>query len=385
MQAPALLPELSAFAAELRCAGFAAGPSELAGALRTAEVLGLLEWAALETAWGIIFARTREQAQLFSPLFRAHFLRPGAPPRPDAAPPQPGEEARPPSGDAEPLPARRQSGAEAEPVPAGSEDAGEAEQWLHTRLSPHAGQGALPTLDQGQLYAQAARALLGLRLGHSRRFRPTPLGRRIDLRATLQSARQTGGEALRLRRKGRPPRPPKVVLLLDGSRSMAPYADLLVRYAAALSARSRSVEVYAFSTSLTRLTPLLRAGQAAPLNQTLLNQMPLGQSWGGGTCIGENLERLLREGKAALRPTTLLLILSDGLETGETAQLAGALNRLRRRVGGVVWLNPLAAQVGYQPLARGMAAALPHLDVFAGAQGVADLLALPRQVRRALS
>ncbi|AZI41777.1 VWA domain-containing protein [Deinococcus psychrotolerans] len=379
-QGSALLPELTAFVAKLRRAGFSAGPSELAGALRAAEALGLLDLAALETAWGIVFARSKEQAELFVPLFRAHFLKPDlpAPPQSDAVQPQPSEDDSPPSGDAEPLPAQQQGAAEAEPLSPDVENASEAAQWLQTRLSPHAAQGAPPSLSgDAQLYAQAARALLGVRLGHSRRFRPTPLGQRIDLRATLQSARQTGGEAIRLRRKGRPPRPPKVVLVLDGSRSMAPYAALLLRYAAALSVRSRSVEVYAFSTSLTRLTPLLRAGQVAPA-------MQLGQSWGGGTRIGENLERLLREGKAALRPTTLLLILSDGLDTGEPAQLAGALSKLRRRVGGVIWLNPLAAQDGYQPLARGMAAALPALDVFVGVEDAADLLALPKKVQRAL-
>ena len=200
------------------------------------------------------------------------------------------------------------------------------------------------------------------------------MGQQVDLRATLQAARRSGGEPIGLRYRVRPPRPPRIVLLLDGSRSMAPYAARLLRYAAALSARSRKVEVYAFSTSLTRLTPLLRAGQT----------IKLGESWGGGTRIGENLARLRRVGRAHLRPDTLLLVLSDGLETGEPQDLAEALRKVRARVGGVVWLNPLAAQAGYQPLARGMAAALPHLDVFTGVGGAGDLLSLPAKVRRAL-
>ncbi|WP_181391934.1 VWA domain-containing protein [Deinococcus irradiatisoli] len=375
MAALAFLPRLLGFAAELRRAGFTVGPAEVADALRAAEGLGLLEYGPLEAAWGVVFARTRDQAQQFPPLFRAYFLDPAAEPRPDPAPgpsqEAPGEESGASErGDAVPLAGEQRSAEE-------GEEAGEPGQNLHARLSPHAGQGAplLPGQDETQAYAEAARALLrGVRLGRSRRRRTTVLGRQVDVRATLQAAGRTGGEPLRLRYRARPPRPPRVLLLLDGSRSMAPYAALLLRYAAALSARSRKVEVYSFSTSLVRLTPLLRAGQAAVT----------GEGWGGGTRIGENLQRLRRAGKAALRPDTLLVVLSDGLETGEPQHLAEALRHLRARVGGVVWLNPLAAQPGYQPLARGMAAALPHLDVFAGVEDVDDLLALPGKVRRAL-
>ncbi|WP_161881190.1 VWA domain-containing protein [Deinococcus alpinitundrae] len=382
----ALLPDLTRFAVRLRRAGFSAGPGDLSDALRAAEGLGLLDFGVLEAAWGVIFARTQAQACVFPLLFRAHFLTPPDAPQPapdpasnETEPTEPPTESAEDEGeDTESLTATSVAGSE-RPTP--GEDApdepDEPGQLLQTRLSPHAGQGTPPRLapDEAARYAEAARALLGgVRLGRSRRRRVGLRGSQVDVRATLQAARRSGGEPLNLRYRSRPPRPPRVVLLLDGSRSMAPYAALLLRYAAALSARSRKVEVYSFSTSLERLTPQLRAGLAASG----------GESWGGGTRIGENLARLLRLGRAHLRPDTLLLILSDGLDTGEPLQLAGALKKLRARVGGVVWLNPLAAQIGYLPLARGMAAALPHLDVFAGVDGVEGLLALPAQVRRAL-
>ncbi|GAA4022979.1 hypothetical protein GCM10022631_41960 [Deinococcus rubellus] len=383
----ALLPDLTTFAVHLRRAGFSVGPGDLADALRAAEGLGLLDFGVLEAAWGVIFARTREQAKAFPVLFRAYFpTPPDAPERPSPDPARneteptepPTESAEDADEDAESLAESSVAGSE-RPTPGedAPDEADEPGQLLQTRLSPHAGQGAPPRLALGEtaLYAEAARALLGgVRLGRSRRRRVGMSGPQVDVRATLQAARRTGGEPLNLRYRLRPPRPPRVLLLLDGSRSMAPYAALLLRYAAALSARSRKVEVYSFSTSLERLTPLLRAGLGASS----------GESWGGGTRIGENLARLLRLGRAHLRPDTLLVILSDGLDTGEPPQLVEALKKLRARVGGVVWLNPLAAQTGYLPLARGMAAALPHLDVFAGVDGVGDLLALPGQVRRAL-
>ena len=388
----ALLPDLTTFAVRLRRAGFSVGPGDLADALRAAEEMGLLDFGVLEAAWGVIFARTREQAHAFPVLFRVHFLTPAdAPerPRPDLNSPDPAsskaEPTKPPEESAEEMGEDAESLTESSvagrerstPGEDAPDEPDEPGQLLQTRLSPHAGQGAPPRLAQGEaaLYAEAARALLGgVRLGRSRRRRVGMGGPQVDVRATLQAARRSGGEPLNLRYRLRPPRPPRVVLLLDGSRSMAPYAALLLRYAAALSARSRKVEVYSFSTSLERLTPLLRAGLGASV----------GESWGGGTRIGENLARLLRQGRAHLRPDTLLVILSDGLDTGEPPQLEGALKKLRARVGGVVWLNPLAVQPGYQPLARGMAAARPHLDVFVGVGGVADLLILPGQVRRAL-
>jgi len=380
----ALLPDLTRFAVRLRRAGFSVGPGDLADALRAAEELGLLDFGVLEAAWGVIFARTREQAHAFPLLFRTHFLTPPDVPQPTPDPASnETEPTEPPDEHTEDADTERlnESSVAGSQRPTPGEDvpdeADEPGPLLQTRLSPHAGQGTPPRFapDEAARYAEAARALLGgVRLGRSRRRRVGLSGPQVDVRATLQAARRSGGEPLNLRYRLRPPRPPRVVLLLDGSRSMAPHAALLLRYAAALSARSRKVEVYSFSTSLERLTPLLRAGLATGS----------GQSWGGGTRIGENLVQLLRLGRAHLRPDTLLVILSDGLDTGEPTQLAAALKKLRARVGGVVWLNPLAVQHGYQPLARGMAAALPHLDVFAGVDGVAGLLALPTQVRRAL-
>ena len=372
---------VTTFAALLRRQGFTAGPGEVAEALRAADLLGLLDAPQLERAWGLIFARSRQQAEMFPALFRAHFLTPADGP-PEPRPPQSAENA-PTDGDASADDETTREVAEtvqnqvAGPGDAADDADTDDAPLLQTRLSPHAGQAAPPTVPPGeaQQFAEAAQALLrGVRLSRSRRYRRSTAGRRVDVRATLQAARRSGGEPLKLHYRARLPRAPRVVLLLDGSRSMAPYAALLLRYASALSVRSRKVEVYTFSTELKRFTPQLRAGL----------RVATGTSWGGGTRIGENLERLALLGRAHLRPDTLLLILSDGLDTGEPQQLAEALSKLKRRLGGVVWLNPHAAQPGYQPLARGMAAALPHLDVFTGLGGVDDLLKLPAEIRRSL-
>lgn len=379
-----LLSELTHFSAHLRRAGFSVSVGDVADALRAAEHLGLLDFEQLTSAWTVIFARTPAQAQQFGALLRAHFLlAPNAPELEPAADqlslPETAEESSEPT-QMNVDTSKPTSRNNALPEDSALEDS-PAKAWLQMRLSPYAALATPPVLTttQDETYNEAARALLrAVRLGNSRRNRPALLGQRVDLRATLRAARQTGGEPLRLRHKGRPPRPVRVVLLLDGSRSMTPYAALLLRYAAALSTRSRKVEVYSFSTSLTHLTPLLRSER--PLSADAWT----GEGWGGGTRIAENMKRLLSEGKAALRPNTLLLILSDGLDTGEPRALAEALKQLHAKVGAVIWLNPLAAQAGYQPLALGMAAALPYLDVFTGVASVDDLLSLPSKVRRAL-
>ncbi len=162
---------------------------------------------------------------------------------------------------------------------------------------------------------------------------------------------------------------------------MEPHAALLLRYAAALMLRSRRVEVYSFSTGLTRLTPALRHSLDRQALWSL--RLPdLGEGWGGGTRIGDNLLRLTRDERARLSSDTVTMVLSDGLDTGEPELLARAARELSRQSGRLIWLNPLAGIPGYLPIARGMAAALPYLDVFAAATDVASLAALPGRLKR---
>ena len=211
-----------------------------------------------------------------------------------------------------------------------------------------------------------------------------PRGQRFDLRRTLRASLRTGGDPVSVRYQGHPRRAPRFLIVLDGSRSMAPHAALLLRYAAALmlqSGGSRRVEVYSFSTGLIRLTPLLRHSltQRRAWNLKLPD---LGEGWGGGTRIGDNLLKLTQGERARLTPDTVTLVLSDGLDTGEPQLLARAVRELSRLSGRLIWLNPLAGIPGYLPIARGMAAALPYLDVFAAADDVQALEQLPGKLKR---
>jgi uncharacterized protein with von Willebrand factor type A (vWA) domain len=152
------------------------------------------------------------------------------------------------------------------------------------------------------------------------------------------------------------------VLLLDVSGSMAPYSRALLQFAFAAMAAGRRVEVFVFGTRLTRVTRTLRTRNP---DRALHEIGRLVQDWEGGTRIGESLKSLLDgwSQRAALRGAVVVLC-SDGLERGDPELLRAQMARLRRLAHRLVWVNPLKGSPRYEPLARGMAAALPSVDVF---------------------
>jgi uncharacterized protein with von Willebrand factor type A (vWA) domain len=208
----------------------------------------------------------------------------------------------------------------------------------------------------------------------SRRLRSARLrGVRPDLQRTLRASLRFGGEPLERRWREPSTKPRRLVLVCDVSGSMAPYARVLLQYLHAAVSTHRRVEVFAFGTRLTRLTrelgvrdpdlALERAGDAV-------------QDWSGGTRIGHSLAVLNREHGRRLGRGAVVVILSDGWDRGEPELLADEMARLRRSAYRVVWLNPLKAAPGYEPLARGMAAALPHTDHFLAGNSLASLAEL---------
>ena len=182
----------------------------------------------------------------------------------------------------------------------------------------------------------AASALVArLRLGRSRRWRAGLKGRRLHVRRTLRGSLQTGGEPLKPAWLEHPHRKPRIVLLLDGSRSMSLYSGRLLQFAHALTRRAARVEVFLFSTELKRVTPSLKRTTHAP---TLRD---LGAAWGGGTRIGACLATFAKRHGGTLTRDTLVIVASDGLDTGRPEALGRALREVQRASAGVLWLNPL--------------------------------------------
>ena len=194
----------------------------------------------------------------------------------------------------------------------------------------------------------------------SRRTRPARRrGRTPDLRATTRASLRQGGELLERRWRAPTRRPRRLVLVLDVSGSMAPYARMLLQYVQASVAARARVEAFAFGTHLTRLT-LELAGRDPDL--ALHRAAARVTDWSGGTRIGASLATLNREHGRRIGRGAFVVILSDGWDRGDPDELAAELGRLRLTAHRLVWLNPLASDPRYEPLTRGMRAAMPHVD-----------------------
>ena len=192
----------------------------------------------------------------------------------------------------------------------------------------------------------------------SRRRRVHPAGRRVELRETIAASRRTGWEAVRVIRS-RPVRKPRsVTLVTDVSESMQPYSAAYLHLMRAF-ARSRRAETFAFSTALTRLTPALRHRSA---EVAMAEAAELVVDRFGGTHLASSLAELLRSRHGNALRGGVLVVASDGWDSEEPEQLARVMARVRRRVHRLIWLNPRAGVVGFEPLVGPMAAALPYCD-----------------------
>jgi len=216
-------------------------------------------------------------------------------------------------------------------------------------------------------FDEARRLMADLRLAtalrRSRRLRPSPRRRGSpDLRRTVRAALRTGGEPLARPVRERGTRPRRLVLLLDVSGSMEPYARAFVRFLHAAVVGRNRVEAFALGTRLTRVTrELATRDPDAAIAAAALRVV----DWSGGTRLGACLREFNdRWGVRGMARGATVVILSDGWDRGEPAALAEQMQRLQRVAHSIVWVNPLKASPGYAPLAQGMAAALPFVDEF---------------------
>ncbi|HEV8227810.1 MAG TPA: VWA domain-containing protein [Methylomirabilota bacterium] len=202
----------------------------------------------------------------------------------------------------------------------------------------------------------------------SRRRKPTRRGGIVDLRRSMR-ANLMKGEIIELRRRARRQRKVRLVLLCDVSGSMDLYSRFLLQFLYALQNVFGRVETFTFATRLTRVSDLLRG----PSYKRALRRLTEVRDWSGGTRIGEAIRDFNQEWGRLVDRRTIVLILSDGWDTGEPDVLAQEMLTLKRRAGRVLWLNPLLGNPSYEPLTRGMAAALPLVDHFAAAHNLSSL------------
>ncbi|HUF95562.1 MAG TPA: VWA domain-containing protein [Acidimicrobiia bacterium] len=226
-----------------------------------------------------------------------------------------------------------------------------------------------------------ARRLIMTMLWHptdyrTRRWARSPHGRRPDMRRTLRRAVGAEGDMMMMSWKERNRKQRPLVIIADISGSMEAYSDIFLVFAHAAQRRLRDVEVFTFSTHLSRITEEMRRRDTKAALQSAAARVT---GWSGGTQIGEALAEWNRHWSRRLaRGGPVVLILSDGWDCGDPELLRTEMARLARSVHHVVWLNPLAARETYQPLTRGMQAVLPHVDHLLPAGSVSDFQGVVR-------
>lgn len=213
-----------------------------------------------------------------------------------------------------------------------------------------------------------------------RRLRRHARGTRLDVRTTLRKAYRTGGDPVRQARRRHAERPRRVVLIADVSGSMEPYARVYLHLMRG-AVRALGSEAFVFATRLTRLTRQLAAGGPDYAYSKVAQTTP---DWAGGTRIGSALTRFLDEhGRRGVARGAIVVIVSDGWEIGDPGEVGEAMRRLGRLAHHVIWVNPRSAASEFQPLAGGMAAALPHVDTFLSGHSVRALEELLAAIREA--
>ena len=224
----------------------------------------------------------------------------------------------------------------------------------------------------------AERIAKTIRDRRSRRRKLALKGALLDLRKIARKSVSTGGEPIHLFKRQKPNRPVHLVALLDVSGSMTVYARVFLSFLKGLVGADSRTDAYLFHTQLVRISDALNDNDAL----RAVNRLSMmAQGFGGGTKIGSNLARFNTQYAAhTVNGRTVVIILSDGYDTDPPSVLAENLKRLKKRGAKIIWLNPLKGWKDYEPVAKGMAAALPHLDYFAAATTLNDLAALEPQL-----
>lgn len=366
-----LTAKITGFVATLRENGFAVGADEACDTMRVAEHLGVLSPLLLRDGWrGLLCARADEWHR-FEDLFDSYWLPSNRQKMVESRTSGAGQIERH-AGD-------QQSGGKAGPVlqtrneETGSPDGGAAKAGASSATS-------LETVDFNSLnQPEQTRAIESVIRRFARRLQRLKtrreisgnLGRRLDLRRTIRRSLGTGGAPARLNYIAPRRVRPRLVLLLDVSRSMSLYSFFYLRVARALAAELSDIHVFLYHTHLTSVSEALMDPDPWRAQERLAL---LSTGWAGGTRIGDCIAAFNRQHAGRLiHGRTAVIIASDGYDTGAPGTLAVELSALTRRAKRLVWINPLKAQPGYTPSARGMAEALPYLSLFAAGHDLASL------------
>jgi len=384
---------IAGFVAHLRLNGFALGPAEAIAAVDVAARLDATDADAVRLAWKTLLVSSEDQWRRYDALFEAWWHHRGRERRrPTAGGVSSVHNSRSPAlwerhlGD----PDRDRRAADHAPsATGGSDDAADRTARTPTgrlvaaRSSPLARTDLRHVADPAEIAAaeaEARRLGTALRDRLNRRQFVAPHGTRPDLRRAIRRSLSTGGEPFVLPRRRRSQPPLKIVALLDVSGSMKPYVRVFLQFLRGLVVGTRGGDAFLFHTRLHRVGDVITDHD--PI-RAMTRLALTADGFGGGTRFGACLSDLHRmHGRRSLTGRTVVLVLSDGYDTGAPEAVAKGFARLQKRVRRIVWLNPLAGWTGFEPVARAVVAARPHVDLFAPATTLADLAALEPALRR---
>ncbi len=370
-----LVRRVVGFARLARNNGFRVGIEESADALEVAEVAGTLNERALRYGLRALFCSCARDWGKFDRLFdlywhdvgRRSAMRVGGGPQSAKAGAGSADAASRTPELAEPL--RRDMQAEGGAADGRQQGASDVETLARTDFR------YLNDADELQdIYALTERLAARMRWRLTRRYRTRSRGRVIELRKTIHKSLRYGGTPLSLAYRKRRDRPVRLVVLLDASGSMSLYSAFFVRFVRGIVDNFDDADAFVFHTRLVHLSQALREKN---IEKALERMAIMSEGWGGGTRIGGCLEIFNRNyAQTVLDARSVVVILSDGYDTGEPALLAKQMKKLRGRSKRILWLNPLLGWKDYEPVAQGMAAALPYVDLFAPAHNLESLMAL---------
>lgn len=380
-----LVENLMFFGRTLRAAGLPVGPGRILEAIRAVEAVGIGSREDFYWALHATLVDRREQRELFDQAFHLFWRNPQLLERMIAAllPSlrTEGEEAR-----GKELSRRLAEALRSERAGAGMERDAE-EQIEIDAVMTWSDREILRKMDfekmSGAEVAAARRAIAEMRLPimevPTRRFRPDPGGRRIDMRATLRTALRSGG-GIPLRRREPRRRHPPLVILCDISGSMSRYSRLVLHFMHAVTNDRDRVSTFLFGTRLTNITRLLRHRD---VDVALEKVAATVEDWSGGTRIGKCLAEFNRVwSRRVLGQGALVLFITDGLDRDAAEGLSREMERLHKSCRRLIWLNPLLRYAGYEPKSQGARAILPHVDELRPVHNLESLADLTRVLSR---
>jgi len=369
-----LSANIIAFCRFLRQKGFTIGPQEEADSLLALEALNAFySPEALQLCLKATLARTRSQQQIFNELYTQYWReleKAVNSKRKDGAPEQQGRQQK--KEGAISIKNWLQGNLQ-------SEEEEELAAYSSHESTLHKDFSAFAEDDLWEVVRLIHRIARSLALRQSRRKKKSNKPLQLDLRRTLRLNLRRGGEILDLAHFKRHRHKHQIVLLCDVSKSMDLYSRFLIQFVYAFQNAYRRIETFVFSAELHRVTTQLQQQEYGEALQNLSDSVP---GWSGGTRIGASLDAFNEQyASKLLNNRTILIIMSDGWDTGKPELVAENMQRMQRRVAKVIWLNPLAGSADYEPATQGIQAAMPYIDVFAPVHNVDSLRKLYRYLK----